>query len=138
MNVRQAVPIGGASLVQPTGLSPEKRAAGWTLIQWLTSPEKSGWWSRATGYFAPNKAAYDLPEMKAFLEKNPDAKIAVDQLANAKPWFATYRTVPVRKAPPRWGWDACVGMLPGGRSSRVHRQRDGARCTVHRAPCTCL
>ena len=98
MNVRQAVPIGGASLVQPTGLSPEKRAAGWTLIQWLTSPEKSGWWSRATGYFAPNKAAYDLPEMKAFLDKNPDAKIAVDQLANAKPWFATYRTVPVRKA----------------------------------------
>ncbi len=36
--------------------------------------------------------------MKAFLDKNPDAKIAVDQLANAKPWFATYRTVPVRKA----------------------------------------
>ncbi|TNC12414.1 ABC transporter substrate-binding protein [Methylobacterium terricola] len=98
MNVRQAVPIGGASLVQPTGLSPEKRAAGWTLIQWLTSAEKSGWWSRATGYFAPNKAAYDLAEMKAFLEKNPDAKIAVDQLANAQPWFATYRTVPVRKA----------------------------------------
>ncbi len=57
-----------------------------------------GWWSRATGYFAPNKAAYDLAEMKAFLDKNPDAKIAVDQLANAKPWFATYRTVPVRKA----------------------------------------
>lgn len=36
--------------------------------------------------------------MKAFLEKNPDAKIAVDRLANARPWFATYRTVPVRKA----------------------------------------
>ncbi|GJD53386.1 sn-glycerol-3-phosphate-binding periplasmic protein UgpB [Methylobacterium crusticola] len=98
MNVRRAVPIGGASLVQPAVLDPEKRKAGWTLIRWLTGPEKSGWWSRATGYFAPNRAAYDLPEMKAFLDRNPDARTAVDQLANAKPWFATYRTVPVRKA----------------------------------------
>ncbi|ACA20916.1 extracellular solute-binding protein family 1 [Methylobacterium sp. 4-46] len=98
MNVRPAVPIGGASLVQPTGLDPETRKAGWTLIRWLTSPAISGRWSRATGYFAPNRAAYDLPEMRAFLAGNPDAKIAVDQLANAKPWFATYRTVPVRKA----------------------------------------
>ena len=36
--------------------------------------------------------------MKEFLAKNPDAKIGVDQLAFAKPWFATYKTVPVRKA----------------------------------------
>jgi len=30
--------------------------------------------------------------------KNPDAKTAIDQLAYAKPWFATYKTVAVRKA----------------------------------------
>ncbi len=97
-NVKNEVPIGGASLVIPTGVEGERRKAAWTLINWMTSPEKSGWWSRATGYFAPNKAAYDLPEMKAFLAKNPDAGIAVSQLAVAKPWFATYKTVPVRKA----------------------------------------
>ena len=97
-NVRNAVPIGGASLVQPRGLDEAKRAAGWTLIKWLTAPEQSGWWSRATGYFAPNMGAYKLPEMTEFLAKNPDAKIAIDQLAYAKPWFATYKTVAVRKA----------------------------------------
>jgi sn-glycerol 3-phosphate transport system substrate-binding protein len=97
-NVRNAVPIGGASLVQPVGLDEAKRKAGWTLIQWVTNPEKSGWWSRATGYFAPNMAAYEQPAMKEFLAKNPDAKIAIDQLAYAKPWFATYKTVAVRKA----------------------------------------
>jgi sn-glycerol 3-phosphate transport system substrate-binding protein len=97
-NVRNAVPIGGASLVQPRGLDEAKRAAGWTLIKWLTAPEQSGWWSRATGYFAPNMGAYKLPEMEEFLAKNPDAKIAIDQLAYAKPWFATYKTVAVRKA----------------------------------------
>jgi len=98
MNVRNAVPIGGASLVQPAGLDEAKRKAGWTLITWLTAPEQSGWWSRATGYFAPNKAAYDLPEMKEFMAKNPDAKTAIEQLDYAKPWFATYKTLAVRKA----------------------------------------
>jgi sn-glycerol 3-phosphate transport system substrate-binding protein len=98
MNVRHAVPIGGASLVQPRGLDEAKRKAGWTLIKWMTAPEQSGWWSRATGYFAPNMAAYKLPEMVEFMTKNPDAKTAIDQLAYAKPWFATYKTVAVRKA----------------------------------------
>lgn len=97
-NVRNAVPIGGGSLVQPVGLDDAHRKAGWELIKWLTAPEQSGWWSRATGYFAPNMAAYQTPEMKAFIAKNPEAEIAVKQLQYAKPWFATYKTLPVRKA----------------------------------------
>lgn len=97
-NVRNAVPIGGASLIMFKGLTDEQKKAAWTLMTWLTSPENSGAWSRFTGYFAPNKAAYDLPEMKDFLAKNQDAKVALDQLAYAKPWFATIPTVPVRKA----------------------------------------
>ena len=64
----------------------------------MTYPKKSGGWSRATGYFAPNKGAYKTPDMIEFLNKNPDAKTAVEQLDVAKPWFATYKTVPVRKS----------------------------------------
>ena len=97
-NVRNAVPIGGASLIIPAGVEGDRQKAAWTLIKWMTAPEKNGWWSRATGYFAPNMGAYETPEMKAFLTSNPDAKIGVDQLTFAKPWFATYKTVPVRKA----------------------------------------
>lgn len=97
-NVRHAVAIGGASLIIPTGVEGARREAAWTLIKWMTNPEKSGWWSRATGYFAPNMAAYELPEMKEYLAKAPQAKVAVEQLPFAKPWFATYKTVPVRKA----------------------------------------
>jgi sn-glycerol 3-phosphate transport system substrate-binding protein len=96
--VVNAAPIGGASLVIPRGNSPERQAAAWTLINWLTSPAISGDWSRFTGYFAPNKAAYDLPKMQAYLKANPDARVALDQLAYARPWFATYSTVAVRKA----------------------------------------
>lgn len=97
-NVQNAVPIGGGSLVVPAGVSGERKKAAWTLIKWLTSPEKSAWWSRRTGYFAPNMAAYETPDMKAFMQKNPEAEVAVQQLAYARPWFATYKTVPVRKA----------------------------------------
>ncbi|MGI4811346.1 MAG: ABC transporter substrate-binding protein, partial [Janthinobacterium lividum] len=98
-NVANAAPIGGASLIVPKGNSLERQKAAWTLIQWLTSPEISGAWSRFTGYFSPVKAAYDLPAMQDFLQKNPNAKIALDQLnLYGRSWFATYNTVGVRKA----------------------------------------
>jgi hypothetical protein len=58
----------------------------------------AGEWSRFTGYFAPRKAAYDVPEMKDYLQQHPDAKVALDQLRYAVPWFDTYNTVAVRKA----------------------------------------
>ena len=97
-SIRNAAPIGGASLILPRGNTPERQAAAWTLIEWLTSPEIAGHWSRFTGYFAPRKAAYDLPEMKQYLQEHPDAKVALDQLVHAVPWFDTYNTVAVRKA----------------------------------------
>ena len=59
----------------------QSEKAGWKFIKWLTSPETLGGWSRFTGYFAPRKSAYDTPEMKEFIAKNPDAKVALDQLA---------------------------------------------------------
>jgi sn-glycerol 3-phosphate transport system substrate-binding protein len=96
--VVNAAPIGGASLIIPRGNSPERQAAAWTLINWLTSPEIAGHWSRFTGYFAPRIAAYDLPEMKSYLAEHPNAKVALAQLQYARGWFDTYDTVAVRKA----------------------------------------
>ena len=99
MNLNGAAPIGGASLIIPRGNPPERQQAAWTLIEWLTSPAVSGHWSRFTGYFAPNRGAYDLPEMKEYLAQNPQAKVALDQLNEyGRSWFATYNTVGVRKA----------------------------------------
>lgn len=97
-NVRNAVPIGGASLVMFKGLSEEQQKAGWSFVKWLTTPEQLGAWSRFTGYFAPRMSSYQTSEMKAFIDKNPDALTAVKQLPYAHPWFATYQTVAVRKA----------------------------------------
>jgi sn-glycerol 3-phosphate transport system substrate-binding protein len=97
-NVRNAVPIGGASLVMFKGQSPQSQQAAWKFVKWLSSTETLGGWSRFTGYFAPRISVYGTAEMKDFIGRNPDAKVALDQLAYAKPWFATYQTVAVRKA----------------------------------------
>ena len=98
-NVLNAAPIGGGSLIVPAGNSEARQHAAWTLIEWLTSPAIAGHWSRFTGYFAPSRAAYDLPEMKQYLAKDNNAKVALDQLNQyGRGWFATYKTVPVRKA----------------------------------------
>ncbi len=96
--IRNAVPIGGGSLIIPKGNSPEREKAAWTFIKAMTTPEVAGGWSRFTGYFAPNRHAYELPAMQSYLAEHPDAKVALDQLQYAQPWFATYATVAVRKA----------------------------------------
>ena len=96
--LRNAVPIGGGSLIIPRGNSPERQRAAWTFINEMTSPAIAGGWSRFTGYFAPNRHAYELGDMQSYLAEHPDAKVALDQLQYAQPWFATYATVAVRKA----------------------------------------
>ena len=97
-NVRNAVPIGGASLIVFKGITPEQRKAAWKFVTYMTSAETLGSWSRFTGYFAPRKSSYELPEMKAFVAEHPDALIAVKQLEYAQPWLSTYNVVAVRKA----------------------------------------
>jgi sn-glycerol 3-phosphate transport system substrate-binding protein len=97
-NVRNAVPIGGGSLVTPKGLPADQAKAAWTFMKWLTAAEQLGSWSRFTGYFAPRKSSYELAEMKQFGAEHPDALTAVKQLEFAQPWFATFNTVAVRQA----------------------------------------
>ncbi len=40
-------------------------------------------------YFSPRKASYDTPEMKAYLQQDPRAAIALEQLKYAHPWYST-------------------------------------------------
>ncbi|KNC90595.1 ABC transporter substrate-binding protein [Trabulsiella odontotermitis] len=95
---QRAVPIGGASLVSFKGISDAQKKAAYQFLTWLVSPQVNGEWSRFTGYFSPRKASYDTPEMIAYLQQDPRAAIALDQLKYAHPWYSTYETVAVRKA----------------------------------------
>jgi len=96
--VENAVSIGGASLVSFKGISEAQKKAAYSFLQYLISPQVNGGWSRFTGYFSPLKAVYDTPEMKTYLQQDPRAAIALEQLKYAHPWYATYETVAVRQA----------------------------------------
>lgn len=95
--VRRGVIIGGASLVSFKGTTDAQKKAAYQFLTYLSSPEVNGAWSRFSGYFAPRKAAYGLPEMQAYLKANPRAETALQQLQYAYPWYSTYETVPVRQ-----------------------------------------
>ena len=97
-HVRNAVPIGGGSLVMFKGLSPATRKAAWTFMQWMQEPTQLGRWSRFTGYFAPREAVYGTPEMKQYLAQNATAKVALEQLKYAHAWFAPYNVLEIRQA----------------------------------------
>lgn len=95
--VRNAVPIGGASIIIFKDISPQERAAAWDFVSWLTAKEQLGSWSRFSGYFSPRKSSYDMDEMQAFMKEHPDAKVALEQLKYARPWYSTFKTVAVAK-----------------------------------------
>ncbi|MFP1928690.1 ABC transporter substrate-binding protein [Lonsdalea quercina] len=97
-HLQRAVPIGGGSLVSFKGISEAQKKAAYQFLTYLVSPQVNGSWSRFTGYFSPRKAAYETPEMKAYLAADPRAETALQQLTYAHPWYATYETVAVRKA----------------------------------------
>lgn len=88
---RYGVPTGGANFYLFSGQDPEQREATWTFIKWMTSPEMAARWSRDSGYVAHRESAWELPEMQEYVEENPQAVTARDQLEYAEPEFATYR-----------------------------------------------
>jgi multiple sugar transport system substrate-binding protein len=62
------VNVYGASLsIFPT--TPEKQLAAWLFIKWLTEPEQSARWTRATDYFPVRGSAAD--ELEDYFAGNP-------------------------------------------------------------------
>lgn len=82
-NEEGGVIIGGGSLwLLDTG-DTEKEEQAWKFVEYITNAEVQAKWSMGTGYFAINEAAYDLDEMKAYLEEYPQFATAVNQLKDS-------------------------------------------------------
>jgi sn-glycerol 3-phosphate transport system substrate-binding protein len=78
-------PVGGGDFHIFKGISKENQDAAWKFAKFMTTPKMAALWSIESGYVAVNKNSYDLPEMKAFLEKFPQMTVARDQLNYAYP-----------------------------------------------------
>lgn len=77
-------PTGGAGVGIPANISDERKQNALKFISFLTNPENTVTFTQATGYMPVRKSAVDLPAEKAFLEKNPNSKTAIDQLAKTR------------------------------------------------------
>jgi multiple sugar transport system substrate-binding protein len=84
----QGLPAGGnAAMLVSTSDDPEKLAAAWAWLKFITSGEGAAEVARTTGYMPPNKAANEII-LADFYEQNPNKRTAVDQLPLLREWQA--------------------------------------------------
>lgn len=76
--------IGGAALWMMDNKDEAKKNAAWKFIEYSATPDAQANWSKSTGYFAINPAAYETPDMKTFISDNPNFLTAINQLKDAK------------------------------------------------------
>ncbi|MGY2084185.1 ABC transporter substrate-binding protein [Blastococcus sp. SYSU DS0539] len=79
------VPTGGAGLAIPERISDERKEAAMELIAFLTNGDNTVKFSQATGYMPVQQDAIDHPDMQAYLDENPNARTALEQLAVTAP-----------------------------------------------------
>jgi sn-glycerol 3-phosphate transport system substrate-binding protein len=58
----------------------QRTADTWEFMKFMASAEPAAAFSMATGYYAANSAAYEVPAYVEYLESHPNAKVALDQL----------------------------------------------------------
>jgi sn-glycerol 3-phosphate transport system substrate-binding protein len=90
--------VGGGNLYFFKNASPAERIAALRFARWVSQPERAADWSRRTGYIATRPDAYETADMRAFIEKNPDAGVARDFLPVATGELSTYENRRVYKA----------------------------------------
>lgn len=93
--VEKTCPTGGSGLGIMANTSPERQAAAFAFLSYWSSPERTTWWSRNTGYMPMRKSAVASAEMQQLFAENPRYKVAVDQLAaRTQPQDVARRLVP--------------------------------------------
>ena len=77
-------PTGGAGLAIPSKISDERKVNALKFIDFVTNGANTAYFSQNTGYMPVRKSAQEDPSEIAFLEANPNARTAVDQLAKTR------------------------------------------------------
>ncbi|MEM6280870.1 MAG: ABC transporter substrate-binding protein [Chloroflexota bacterium] len=89
-------PTGGGNLYIFSNTSPEKQAAAWRWIEYLTSPEIQADWTLNTGYIAARQSAWETDTLQDLLEDRPEYAVARDQLEFARKELSTHDGIAVR------------------------------------------
>jgi sn-glycerol 3-phosphate transport system substrate-binding protein len=80
LQVGGGVPVGDGALWIPKNIAPEKRAAAWQLVKYLSSREQQAALSIAGGYAPTRKSAALQPALRAEWQSDPSFRAGYDQL----------------------------------------------------------
>jgi len=83
-------PTGGGNLYIFKDTSPEKQAAAWEFVKYMTAPEQAALFSSSSGYVGVRKSAYETDVMKKYTEGFAQALVARDQLEYAFKELSTH------------------------------------------------
>jgi sn-glycerol 3-phosphate transport system substrate-binding protein len=86
MKVRHAVPTGGTAFVMMRTAPEATKQAAWTFLKFMCQAEQTITWSTRTGYMPVSQSAVHLLENQGYYKKNPNDRVAIDQLKVAQPW----------------------------------------------------
>lgn len=89
-------PTGGGNMYVFQGIPKENQDAAWAFISYMCSPESLAQWSIDTGYVAPRKSCYDVPVLKDYIAKFPQAIVARDQLQYAQRELGTHQMAQIQ------------------------------------------
>lgn len=71
---------GGAGIAVPSGISDERKAQAVRFIDFVTSTQNTITFTQATGYMPVRKSALEDPGEQQYLDENPNARTAIEQL----------------------------------------------------------
>ena len=77
--------VGGGSLALFDHGDEARRQAAWEFIQFMASPESQMYLFEHNGYLPVCKAAYETDAYQKFIENEPNAAVAVEQLRSSDP-----------------------------------------------------
>lgn len=83
-DTERRVPNSGSGMMV-TAQDPDRIAASFRLVEFLSRPEITNRWSRESGYIPLAADPLADPEMAAFVAEHPEYRILIDQLAETYP-----------------------------------------------------
>jgi sn-glycerol 3-phosphate transport system substrate-binding protein len=81
---------GGGSFYIFNHIPPDHVNAAWTFIRWMTDAPQAARWSVGTGYVPIRRSELSVPMFAAYLQKNPQALTATQQLKYAGEQMTVY------------------------------------------------
>jgi sn-glycerol 3-phosphate transport system substrate-binding protein len=85
-DVRASVPTGGTMFVILRAAPEEEKLAAWDFVRWMCDADQTIAWSTRTGYMPVTETAVKRLTEGGWYQKNPNDRVAYDQLAHVDPW----------------------------------------------------